>query len=161
MNLPHPQLKRWANTNRFMLPAITNAIILLLISGIHTYWGLGGNWGLRESLPERNGTKMLQPGRFATLIVSFIFGCMALFYLVKIGRLPAVASLLPSWLNQYGLWLLAGIFLIRAVGDFRYVGFFKQIRNSRFADLDTKFYSPLCLLLSANTILLIFSLSKS
>ncbi|GAB4008467.1 DUF3995 domain-containing protein [Spirosoma migulaei] len=144
-----------------MIPAFANAIILLAISSLHVYWGLGGNWGLRESLPERNGTKALQPGRFITLIVAIIFGGMALFYLAKIGRLPEIESRLPTWLRQYGLWVLAGIFLLRAIGDFYYVGFFKQIRNSRFAELDTKFYSPLCLLLSANTFLLIFSLSKS
>ncbi|QDK82860.1 DUF3995 domain-containing protein [Spirosoma sp. KCTC 42546] len=143
-----------------MIPAFINFIILLVISGIHIYWGLGGNWGLRESVPERNGSKLLRPGRFITLVVAIIFGGMALFYLAKIGRLPIAGSFIPTWLNQYGLWLLAGIFLLRAIGDFRYVGFFKQIRNSRFADLDTKFYAPLCLLLSANTFLLIFSLSK-
>ncbi|QMW02862.1 DUF3995 domain-containing protein [Spirosoma foliorum] len=144
-----------------MIPAITNSIILLVVSGIHVYWALGGNWGLRESLPERNGTKMLRPGRFITFIVAIIFSGMALFYLYKIGHFPSINSLIPTWLSQYGLWILAIIFLIRALGDFRYVGFFKRIRNSRFADLDTKFYSPLCLLLSANTFLLIFSLSKS
>lgn len=144
-----------------MIPALANAIILLVISGIHIYWGLGGNWGLRESLPERNGTKALRPGRFITLVVAIIFGGMALFYLYKIGQFSAINALVPTWLSQYGLWLLAAIFLVRAIGDFHYVGFFKQIRNSRFADLDTKFYSPLCLLLSVNTLLLIFSLSKS
>lgn len=144
-----------------MIPALINFTILLTVSGIHIYWALGGNWGLSASLPERNGTKAFQPGRFATLIVAIFFGSMALLYLVKIGRLPEVDSLLPTWVRQYGLWVLAGIFLIRAIGDFRYVGFFKRIRKSRFADLDTKFYSPLCLLLSANTFLLIFSLSKS
>ena len=143
-----------------MIPASINFSILLVISSIHVYWGLGGNWGLRAAVPERNDSKAIRPGRFITLLVAIIFGVMGLLYLVKIGLLPEVESLIPSWLNQYSLWVLAGIFLVRAIGDFRYVGFFKKVRNSRFADLDTKFYSPLCLLLSANTFLLIFSLSK-
>jgi hypothetical protein len=33
---------------------------------------------------------------------------------------------------------------LRAIGDFRYVGFFKRIRDSKFARLDTLAYSPLC-----------------
>lgn len=40
--------------------------------------------------------------------------------------------------------VLALMFAVRAVGDFRYVGFFKRIRGSRFARMDTLYYSPLC-----------------
>lgn len=144
-----------------MIPALFNFVILIVVSGIHIYWGLGGNWGLRAAVPERNDTTIMRPGRTSTLLVSIIFGCMALFYLYKIGWLSAVNPFIPSWLNRYGLWVLAGIFLLRAIGDFRYIGFFKRVRNSRFAELDTRFYSPLCLLLSANSFLLIFSLSRS
>ena len=144
-----------------MLPAFVNFVILLIVSGIHMYWGLGGNWGLRAALPEQSGTAVMQPGRGITLIVAVIFSAMGLFYLYKIGQLSVADSFVPGWLNQYGLWVLAGVFLLRAIGDFRYVGFFKQVRGSRFAELDTKFYSPLCLLLCLNTLLLIYSLSKS
>lgn len=41
--------------------------------------------------------------------------------------------------------------LLRSIGDFRYVGFFKRARGSRFAELDTRFYSPLCLPLALAT----------
>jgi hypothetical protein len=37
--------------------------------------------------------------------------------------------------------------LARAVGDFRLVGFFKTVRGSTFARMDTRLYSPLCVLL--------------
>ncbi len=142
-----------------MLLGIINFSILLIISGIHIYWGLGGNGGLQAAIPELSNKKVMQPGRALTLSVAVIFGTMGLFYLYKIGRFPIADPLVPGWLSQYGLWLLAGIFLLRAIGDFRYVGFFKRIKNSRFAGLDTKFYSPLCLLLSANTFILISFLS--
>ena len=36
---------------------------------------------------------------------------------------------------------------LRAFGDFKHVGFFKTSKNSRFSALDTRYYSPLCLLL--------------
>lgn len=142
-----------------MLPAITNFIILLIISAIHFYWVLGGDWGLRVSVPELTTKKVMQPSQVLTLLVAVIFGMMGLFYLYKVGRFPIANPIVPGWLSQYGLWLLAGVFLLRAIGDFRYVGFFKRIKNSRFAELDTKFYSPLCLLLSINTFLLISFLS--
>ena len=41
-------------------------------------------------------------------------------------------------------WLIAAVFALRAIGDFRYVGFFKRVRGSKFARLDTLAYSPLC-----------------
>ncbi|WP_367946795.1 DUF3995 domain-containing protein [Leptospira santarosai] len=44
--------------------------------------------------------------------------------------------------------LLSAMFLFRAIGDFRLVGFFKKIRGTKFAKNDTAFFSPLCLLLS-------------
>ena len=144
-----------------MIPAFINFVVLLAISAIHFYWIAGGRWGLANALPEQNGTKTMKPGPISTLSVAIIFGAMGFFYLYKIGQFPLADSVVPGWLNRYGLWLLAGIFLLRAIGDFRYVGFFKRIRNSRFAVLDTRFYSPLCLFLSLNTVLLIFSLSRS
>jgi hypothetical protein len=42
-------------------------------------------------------------------------------------------------------YALALLFLARAIGDFRLVGFFKRLRGTRFASLDTRYYSPLCL----------------
>ncbi len=40
------------------------------------------------------------------------------------------------------------LFLMRAVGDFNAVGFFKKIRSTAFAAYDTKYFSPLCVYLS-------------
>ena len=42
---------------------------------------------------------------------------------------------------------LGAVFLARAIGDFRLVGFFKRVQGSRFARLDTLVYAPLCLIL--------------
>ena len=44
---------------------------------------------------------------------------------------------------------MAAVFAIRAIGEFRYCGFFKKITNSEFAYWDTRIYSPLCLAMSA------------
>jgi hypothetical protein len=46
--------------------------------------------------------------------------------------------------------------LLRAVGEFRYVGLFKRVRGTKFAVLDTFVYSPLCLLLGAGVALVAF-----
>jgi len=46
--------------------------------------------------------------------------------------------------------LVAVVFLDRAIGDFRYVGF-KQVRGSRFARLDTILFSPLQVIVFLST----------
>lgn len=127
---------------------LTNTIILLAISGIHFFWAFGGRWGADAAIPTNGeGKKMLSPDIFATLVVAFGIFAMALLHLEKIQliNLPIL-----TWINAYGLKIIAAIFLLRAIGDFRYVGFFKKIKDTKFAELDTKFHSPLCLLLSFN-----------
>jgi DNA-binding LytR/AlgR family response regulator len=44
---------------------------------------------------------------------------------------------------HYGDWAIGIIFLLRAIGDFKYFGFAKRIRHTDFALYDTKIYSPL------------------
>ena len=69
----------------------------------------------------------------------------------------ATGGILPSGLPALALTglscALALGLLARAVGEFRYVGFFKRVRGSRFARMDTLVYSPLCLLLAAGVAL--------
>ena len=62
------------------------------------------------------------------------------------GRLLhlGIAPWILTWLS----FALAAGLLARAIGEFKYVGFFKQVRGSRFATLDTLVYSPVCLLLA-------------
>ena len=144
-----------------IIPAYLNFALLLLISAVHLYWNFGGKWGLDVSVPEHKGTRAFQPGQMATLIVAVLFGGMALFFLYKIGHLSMIDPFIPLWLSEYGLWLLAGIFLLRAIGDFHYIGFTKRVRSTRFAELDTHVYSPLCLLLSIDTLLIIRLLAEA
>ena len=87
------------------------------------------------------------PSVFATLTVAFGLLVMSLLHLEKV---QIISLPIPAWINTYGLKIIAGIFLLRAIGDFRYVGFFKKTKATKFADLDTKYYSPLCILLSFN-----------
>ncbi|KAB7731938.1 DUF3995 domain-containing protein [Rudanella paleaurantiibacter] len=135
------------------IAALTNTFILLLLGFLHVYWAFGGRWGWNQALPERNGVKVLQPHASDCAVVALgLFG-MAALHLHPFGWIPIS---LPHWLTQYGLWVVGGVFLLRALGDFRYVGLFKRVRNSQFAYLDTRFYVPLCLLLATNAFLTIY-----
>ncbi len=122
------------------------SLVFLFVSGIHFYWLFGGKWGAKQALPSNEkGEKVLQPKKIDTAVVASIFLCIALYYLVMANIL---AIKLPVWMQEYGGWILTVIFLLRAVGDFRYVGFFKKVKGTPFAIADTKYFSPLCLMLA-------------
>jgi hypothetical protein len=130
--------------------------IFLFLSSLHFYWAFGGKWGSTAVLPTKddNATqKALNPGITATLIVALGLLAFGLLPLVITGTIPFQ---LPRWLDKSGLWIIAGIFGARAIGDFNYVGFFKRIKHTTFAKNDTKYYSPLCLVISILAAALIF-----
>jgi len=97
------------------------------------------------AVPSVDGKPLFVPSTRATLAVGVVLLLFA-GLVAATGRLVEVgASPRPlSWL----LLALALGLLARAIGEFKYVGFFKRIRGSRFARLDTWIYSPLCLLLA-------------
>lgn len=131
--------------------AIINCIIFVAISGIHFYWGFGGKWGGNAAFPTIKSSKPIRPSKFITIVVAFVFLFFALLFFDKSG-LKTVA--LPAIIKQYGILILAFIFIIRAIGDFKYVGFLKKEKESLFATLDSKYYSPLCLYLGFSSLII-------
>jgi hypothetical protein len=73
-----------------------------------------------------------------------------------LGMAAVVAIRLSGWnvisalphISRTGAWVLVVLFALRAVGDFRYVGFFKRVRGTPFGRRDTIAYSPLCAILA-------------
>ena len=55
-----------------------------------------------------------------------------------------VGHLVYKWKHGRGLQLLATLFALRAVGDFRYVGLFRRVRGTPFARWDQWLFTPLC-----------------
>jgi len=134
------------------LIALLLFLIFLFLSLIHFYWGLGGKWGSKSVYPTKDDSvPPVMPGPIPTFIVAIGLLGFGLFYLIKYGFVHVV---LPERIDKYGFWIIAIIFIIRAIGDFAYIGFFKKYKNTRFAVHDTKYYSPLCLLIALLTFLL-------
>ncbi len=120
-------------------------IVFLFLSGIHIYWGFGGRWGRDTAVPSNEKNEIvLKPKAIDCFIVGLALLGFGLFVLVKVELLN---MLLPLWMTDYLLWIISLIFVLRATGDFKYVGFFKKIKNTDFGVLDTKYFSPLCLLI--------------
>lgn len=110
---------------------------------IHFNWVLGGKWGFEKALPTNaEGKRVLNPTRLESAMVGIGLILFGLIYLVKSGLLDMN---LPIWIIQYGGWVIPSIFVLRAVGDFKYIGFFKRIKKTEFGKMDSKLFSPLCL----------------
>ncbi|MEH7464418.1 DUF3995 domain-containing protein [Bacillus thuringiensis] len=123
---------------------ILGASILVFISLIHMYWVCGGSWGSKVVLPMKKDSDeyAFVPRKIGTFAVALAILWFAMILLAQSGYLDFWN---PSRYTKWGCMTLAGIFFLRAVGDMKYVGFFKKVKGTKFSVYDTWLYSPLCL----------------
>lgn len=123
-----------------------SAIMLIMISFIHVYWAFGGRWGSSAALPQKvGGGVVFKPRMPETLAVACLILIVSFILMAQSESLPFFKA------NPFTEWsciICAFVFFIRAVGDFKYLGFFKKIKHSTFSEYDTWIYSPLCLYLA-------------
>ena len=119
-------------------------VILTLLAAVHLYWAAGGNAGKGAAIPTADGQAVIKPSALSTAMVAAALCAAAALVVLRIGwlALPGLAG--DGIFVGIAIWLLAAVFALRAIGDFRYVGFFKRVRDTGFARLDTLAYSPLC-----------------
>ena len=118
------------------------AVIFAILSFFHLYWAAGGRFGIAAAIPTAGGEHLFKPSPFATILVAVaLFAAM----LVVLGRIKIWGAFVPSWIFYWGTWVISLLFLLRTIGDFRYVGFFKSVTDTNFARWDTILFSPLCL----------------
>jgi hypothetical protein len=103
------------------------------------------------AVPSIGGKPLFVPSARATVAVGIVLLGFAALVSATAGLwLPSLPRPALSWLS----YALALGLLLRAIGEFKYVGFFKRVRGSRFARLDTLLYSPLCLVLAVGVALI-------
>tara|TARA_B110000114_G_C14805726_1_gene282643 strand:+ start:22 stop:468 length:447 start_codon:yes stop_codon:yes gene_type:complete len=128
------------------MKSLLSSILIIIFFGlslIHFYWANGGQFGFDNALPmNEQGIPMLNPTTIDSILVGIILLLFGLFYLFSLNLLKRKFLVI---VRNIGLWVIPIIFILRAFGDFKYIGFFKQIKSTEFAHLDTVFYSPLCL----------------
>lgn len=128
-----------------MIGALLSIVILMAIALLHCYWAMGGSWGKSAAIPSRDGKPLLDPTPYSTFFIAICLTAAAGVIAMRAGLAPSAAlGSAPYFMT----WVLVMIFAIRAIGDFNYVGFFKRVKGTPFARLDTAFYSPLCVLLA-------------
>lgn len=130
------------------IPHLLSALFFAL-SFIHIYWAFGGQIGLRKVIPlNQNGEPLFTPGPLITIIVATLLALVGFYFICGAFGLHDFRGAMA-----YPAWVVAVLFLARAIGDFRYIGFLKRIGGSDFARMDTLLYSPLCLLISGLIVL--------
>jgi len=125
------------------------SISFLLIAILHFYWSLGGKWLKHKTIPTKEpGIPLFQAGFLPCIFVSFAFIAF-----IIIIHADYFSMAIHTQRLLLGLILIA--FLLRIIGDFRYVGLSKRVKHSVFAYMDNHYYIPICIFIS---LLLMFKL---
>ncbi|MES2820827.1 MAG: DUF3995 domain-containing protein [Pseudomonadota bacterium] len=124
--------------------------VFLALAALHLYWALGGRALKLGAVPQVAGRPAFVPSPVMTLAVALALSICALLVAGTVGWLPIP---IPQGFFCALLVALALVFLARAIGDFRLVGFFKKVHDSPFAYLDTRVFSPLCLAIALGLLL--------
>jgi len=134
--------------------AIITILTLIILGLFHFYWAFDGKVGLDKVLPTKEGKLLLNPSKTLTFFVGItlmVFAHIAYglqFYDFTINRYR-------DFYFYFGFFLSI-MFTLRAVGEFNMVGFFKKIKHTEFAIYDTRYFSPLCLILGLIFVILTY-----
>jgi len=129
------------------------AVIFAAIALLHFYWALGGSTSGMAAIPTVAGKQAFTPSAFSTVMVAAAFIAAML---VVLGQAGFLGAFIPHWIFRIGTFGISVIFLLRAIGEFRLVGFFKTLTGTPFAFWDTWLYSPLCLVIAGVAFIVAF-----
>jgi fatty acid desaturase len=118
------------------------AVVMSVVALLHFYWAFGGKYGLASAGPKLEGEKQFIPSGKLIFIVACLMLALAVLPIQLVTPLPIFENVIA-----YVGFIVAVVFIIRGVGDFKYVGLFKKVYNSNFARLDTRYFSPLIIVL--------------
>ncbi|MEO8503935.1 MAG: DUF3995 domain-containing protein [Acidobacteriota bacterium] len=133
------------------------ATVFGLLALLHVAWAFGWFSTGGGAIPELQGKPVFVPGRVATLAVAVALLAAATVALAQAGL---ILTGWPRWIPRLGAIGLGCIMVLRAIGDFRLIGFFKSVRGTQFATLDSWAYSPLCLALGVTALWLAYEASS-
>ena len=122
--------------------SVAVAIVLGAVALLHFYWAFGGLYGLLSAGPKIEGRDEFIPPKPIIFMVACLIVVLAVIAILLASGNRPFGQLLP-----YCGYAISAVFIIRSIGDFKYLGFFKKIYNSSFSKKDTLYFSPLCLML--------------
>jgi hypothetical protein len=134
--------------------ATVNSVVFFLLGALHFYWAVGGKWATDEVVPTKpTGEKLFSTSALSCVIVGSGLWLFAFVHVVN-ARLIFVNTNLP--VIHYVTLAMGIVFLVRFVGDFKWVGIFKKVKDTSFGKNDTLYYAPVCLFLSLSSFALFF-----
>jgi hypothetical protein len=125
------------------------ATVLAAVAALHLYWAAGGRSGVAVVPGTRGGRPLFVPSTASTVAVAAALLLAAWIVAERGGLAPRVG---PRLAYTLGIWGVGLVLVARAVGDFRYVGLFKQVRGTPFAAMDDRLYTPLVAVLGVATL---------
>jgi len=139
-----PQLQAFLQS----LVPLAGAIVVIGLGAVvvfHLYWAAGGRRGAKLVIPtdpRHDDRPLFHPSALGTLVVAaFLATVVGLALLVRSGQ----ALVISADAARIALAICGTVFVLRAVGDFRWVGFFKSVRGTPFARWDDWLFSPFIL----------------
>ncbi len=140
-------MMKYTNKYRILIfSVIINTAIFLSLSILHFYWAFGGKLWYEDVLPTNSsGLRRMNPSMTAGLIVAL--GLIFLAF-ITIGNQGLFDKYVKRKYFRYGALAIAVIFFLRAIGDFKFIGFFKTVTRTKFGVNDTEIFSPLCLFIA-------------
>lgn len=136
--------------------AIINSLIFFLLAGLHFYWVFGGKKFLESAVPapfvER--FKNLSTKKIYTFVTALVGIGLCSFGVITFLNCLNPAEFEYATVLNLAMRVVAALFLIRTIGEFKYVGLFKSEKEGKFADADSKIYVPLCFYLGLSLLLI-------
>jgi hypothetical protein len=135
------------------IPALTLMAILTGIAVLHAYWGLKGRWPSKDEaglagmvVGKTPGGKMPHPVACFAVALAILAG-VGLIALTSFVQTP------EPWkgLSRIGYGIFAAVFIARGAAGYIPV-IWRRSAGTAFVRLNTRYYSPLCLLLGAGLI---------
>lgn len=110
--------------------AILVSVAFAGLALLHVYWALGGGLDTSRIIPPFDGKPVFTPGPDGTIMVA-----AALAGFAAVSPALGFPGLVPVSVRPYLKWAgcaMGSVLVLRAIGEFRYMGFFKRVRKSPF-----------------------------
>jgi hypothetical protein len=133
----------WLPSPVFVTLALLAAALAAGVACLHLYWAFVGTAKSSSAVPSLpNGQPLFSPGPLACVAVAVAIASLAAVLLWAVILPPAVA-----WPVRSVLTLALLVLTARAVGDGRFIGFSKRVRDTAFGRADDALYTPAVVLL--------------
>jgi len=117
-------------------------LIFASLAVLHLHWAGGGKWAASAALPKQlDGKPIFKTSLLACVVVAFGLFFFAYICLAHVALVP---PLFLAGRTKPALLTMSGIFALRTIGDFKFVGLFRRVQPTDFSRLDRIFYTPLC-----------------